>query len=769
MQKIILSSLCGCFHPQNTWVSKFIFFFLFNSLIISALFAQEKKALLKGVVLEMNEKGKFTPLVGATAQWLGTSQGTVTDTSGVFQIRRHETANKLIISFVGMKNDTISVDKNSEIKVILAEAGELKEVEVTGERASTYIDHMNPLKTQVMTEKELFKAACCNLSESFETNPSVDVSFSDAVTGAKQIQMLGLSGTYTQITTENLPSVRGLAANYGLTFIPGTWVESIQVSKGVGSVANGFESMTGQINVELKKPHSEKMFFNAYANDMGRIEANLNLSKPIGTKWGTTLLLHANQLANFQNRLDMNHDGFYDQPYGSQFNVANRWHFSQINNWEGQFGVKFLADNRIGGQYKVHEEHTYHQNNPYIIDIKTNRAEAFAKIGYVFPQKKHQSFGSMFSFVNHNQNSVFGERIYKANSQTFYTNLLYQSIINNTNHKFRTGLSLVYDKYDEQYNYLIFKRKEIVAGGFFEYTWAVSPRINVVAGLRADYHNLFGFFLTPRFHAKFDVSRNSALRISAGRGQRTANIFAENSAVFVSSRRLEIDNQGNTGKAYGLNPEIAWNLGINYTVDFEFFGKDASWSTEYYRTDFENQILTDLDRSPQAVWFANLNGKSYSNSFQTELNFTLFKHLEVRTAYRFLDVKGTYNGQLLERPFTAKHRIFANFAYKTPNNWIFDYTVSWLGSKRIPNTTSNPVEYQKAQYSPNYWVMNAQISKSFSKRFDAYIGMENMLDTRQQDLLIAADYPLSPYFDASMIWGMVQTRMTYVGIRWKIE
>lgn len=750
-------------------MQKIILVFLFNSLLISALFAQEKKALLKGVVLEMNEKGKFTPLLGATAQWLGTSQGTVTDTSGVFQIARHETANRLIISFVGMRSDTINVDKNSEIKVILAEAGTLKEVEVTGERASTYVDYMNPLKTQVMTEKELFKAACCNLSESFETNPSVDVSFSDAVTGAKQIQMLGLSGTYTQITTENLPSVRGLAANYGLTFIPGTWVESIQVSKGVGSVANGFESMTGQINVELKKPHSEKMFFNAYANDMGRIEANLNLSRPLGKKWGTTLLLHANQLANFKNRLDMNHDGFYDQPYGSQFNVVNRWHFSQINNWEGQFGVKFLADNRIGGQYEIHTDHIGHQTNPYKIDMKTNRAEAFAKIGYVFPQKKHQSFGSMFSFINHNQNSLFGERTYKANSQTFYTNLLYQSIINNTNHKFRTGMSLLYDNYDEQYNYLIFKRKEIVGGVFFEYTWAASPRLNIVAGLRADYHNLFGFFVTPRFHAKYDVTQNSALRISAGRGQRTANIFAENSSVFVSSRRLEIDNQGSTGKAYGLNPEIAWNFGINYTVDFELFGKDASWSTEYYRTDFENQILTDLDRSPQAVWFANLNGQSYSNSFQTELNFTVFKHFEIRTAYRFLDVKATYNGQLLERPFTAKHRVFANFAYKTRNDWTFDYTVSWLGSKRIPNTASNPVEYQKAQYSPNYWVMNAQISKSFSKRFDAYIGMENMLDTRQQDLLIAADYPYSPYFDASMIWGMVQTRMTYIGIRWKIE
>ncbi|TAD94801.1 MAG: TonB-dependent receptor [Bacteroidetes bacterium] len=741
----------------------FIAFFLIN---FAPLFAQQQ---IKGVVLESTDKGNFIPVAGATVYWLGTSIGTSTDTSGVFNIKHNPNLSKLIISFVGLKSDTLLVSEQNmqNIRVILKNESQLEEVSITAERQATTIDYLNPMKTNVMTEKELFKAACCNLSESFETNPSVDVNFSDAVTGAKQIQMLGLAGTYTQITTENLPDVRGLAANYGLSFIPGSWIESIQVTKGIGSVANGYESMAGQINTELRKPFGEdKIFFNAYANNWGRYEANLNFNQKIGKNWGTTLLLHNN---NWIEKMDMNHDNFMDLPIGKQFNVINRWHFDNSKGISAQIGVKAMKDDRTGGQFSHDPKDIHTGHFPlYEVKINTERLEAWGKFGYVFPQQKYKSIGLMASVLDYSQNSGFGFTTYNAKQQSIYSNLIYQSIINNTNHKFRTGLSFIYDKYDETFNQNNYKRTEIVGGSFFEYTFS-QEKFNVVAGIRTDFHNLFGLIVTPRLHAKYDFSPTTVLRISAGRGQRTANIFAENSSVFASSRKVEIQNNGQSNKAYGLNPETAWNFGINLTKEFRLFNREATLELDYYRTDFGNQVVVDLDNHSQKVLFYNLQGQSYSNSVQAQIAYEPLKNMEIRLAYRLFDVKTTYSGQLLDRYLLARDRAFVNISYKTENAWNFDYTLTWFGRKRIPNTLNNPEEFRKNTYSPDYFTMNMQVSKSFFENLDVYLGVENILDFRQTDLIVNAQSPFEPYFDASLVWGNIQGRMIYGGLRYRIK
>ena len=453
---------------------------------------------IKGVVLEEDQKGSFKPLVGASVIWLGTTVGAATDSAGVFSIAYTGNSNRLVVSYAGYEADTVAVTPMKELKIFLATGKQLREVKVTaGGRPSTYINAYDPFRTATMTRKELLKAACCNLSESFETNPSVDVSYNDAVTGSKQIQLLGLSGNYTQLTVENLPGPRGLATPQGLNSIPGTWIESIQLVKGTGSVANGFESIAGQINIELKKPlTSERLFANAYINDFGKTDLNLNLTQKVGKKWATTLFLHDAFLKN--KTIDFNGDSFRDLPTGNLFSAVNRWSFDNNQGLMAQFGVKYLDDQKTGGQVNFDPSKHKLTTDVYGLEINTQRAEAFAKIGYVFPEKKYKSIGLQLSAFNHDQDSYFGLTTYNGQQQNFYSNLIYQSIIGSNKHKFRTGLSFVSDKYKEQFNGVDYNRTETVPGGFFEYTYSPSEKFDVVAGIREDHNNLYGWFTTPQ-------------------------------------------------------------------------------------------------------------------------------------------------------------------------------------------------------------------------------------------------------------------------------
>jgi outer membrane receptor for ferrienterochelin and colicins len=728
---------------------------------------EKNSGMLTGVVMEADDKGNFHALPNANVMWLGTNKGTMTDSNGVFKILKDEAAERLIISYAGYKTDTITVSDTRQVKLIMAAGKEMKEVKVTARQKSSYISSLNIFHTETMTDRELFKAACCNLSESFETNPSVDVSYNDAVTGSKQIQLLGLSGNYTQLTVENLPGPRGIATPLGLNSIAGPWVESIQLTKGIGSVANGFESIAGQINIELRKPeNADKLFANAYINDQGKTDLNLNLAQKLGKKWSVGVLLHDD--FNNNESLDFNKDGFRDLPTGNLFSAVNRWKFDNAKGVLIQFGVKILNDNRTGGETKFNSSTDKFTTNHYGLGIETKRYEEFAKIGYVFPGKKYKSIGLQLSSFQHQQDSYFGLTAYNADQQNFYSNLIYQSIIGTTAHKFRAGINFVYDNYNEDFRSINYKRKETVPGAFFEYTFSPSEKFSAVAGLRLDYNNLFGSFLTPRLHLRYEPIKGTTIRMGAGRGQRTANIFAENMGVLVSSRQVNLP--GNYGKAYGFDPEVAWNEGISIDQKFKLFHKAGSIAFDFFRTDFLNQVIVDLDNTARVVNFYNLDGKSFSNSFQTEVNYELLSKFDLRLAYRLFDVKTTYHGELLERPLVAKHRAFANLAYEI-KGWKFDYTITYNGTKRIPFTGDNPLQYRLAERSPSYVLMNTQVSKTLGKKnpLDIYIGGENLANYFQNKPIVASDQPFGQYFDASMIWGPLSGRMFYAGIRYKIH
>jgi len=729
-------------------------------------FDSTDKGHVRGIVIE-EINGQDNPLAGASVLWLGSSEGAMTNPHGEF-ILPNKPDTKLVVSYIGLKTDTIAINGMNDVEIRLRKKSDLKTIVITAtaRKRTTYIDRYNPFGTAVITKKELLKAACCNLSESFETNPSVDVSYNDAVTGSKQIQLLGLAGNYTQLTVENLPGPRGIATPLGLNSIAGPWVESIQLIKGTGSVVNGFESIAGQINIELKKPREDdQLYLNGYINDMGKADMNLNLAHKINSKWSAGFLLHDDFLKRKQ---DFNKDGFRDLPTGNQFNAVHRWQYLGDKGLMSQFGVKVLFDSKTGGQ-TAYSENDKLTTNHYGLGIDTRRYEVFGKIGYVFPEKTYKSMGLQVSAVDHNHDSYFGLRTYNAKQKNFYSNLIYQTQIGSDAHTIKTGLSYLYDDYNEQLNASGFKRVESVAGAFAEYNFKYKTKLDIVAGMRADHNSLYGWFATPRLNIRYEPVNGTVLRLNVGRGQRTANIFAENIGVLVSSRQIVIENSGDNSRAYGLQPEVAWNKGISVDQKLHLFHKDVSLGIDFYRTDFQNQVVVDLEDARYAKFY-DLNGKSYSNSLQAELNVTPVKKLDVRLAYRYFDVKTNYGGQLLEKPLSASNRAFANLAYDL-TGWKLDYTVNYVGKKRIPSTAANPVAYKLGNESPSYVLMNAQVSRSFGKKklFDAYIGAENLTNYFQNNAILSAEQPFSPYFDASLVWGPVTGRTVYAGFRYTIK
>lgn len=718
-----------------------------------------------GTVFEKTEDGEMIPLIGANLVWENTSIGAITDAKGNFKIQNSGEHHQLVVSYVGYETVSIHAphEAGSEVDIILSHANNLDVVEIVHRKKTTEISMVDPIKIHQIGEDELMKAACCNLSESFETNPSIDVSFTDAVTGTRQIEMLGLAGKYVQITQESLPTIRGLSAIHGLTYTPGPWIEGIQMNMGTGSVVNGFESMTGQINVELKKPEkTDPLFINLYASMEGRLEANVVSSINVTDKVSTAFLVHGNTI-NLES--DHNGDGFLDMPTGQQLIALNRWKFVGNNGMMGQLGVKWTYVDKTSGQMAIDGDPT---GSTYWQALQqTNRMEGWGKLGKIFPDRPYASLGFQFQVVHHNQSFSFGNRPYDALQQSVYANLIYQSILGNSNHQYRTGLNLNVDKIDEKLSDVEYLREEYIAGAYFEYSYIPSEKFTLVSGFRTDWHNDYGFFATPRLNLRYAISDRSVLRGAAGRGLRTANIFAENIGFFASAREYHI-RADNTGNPYGLNPEVSWNFGVNFTQQFDVFGKEAVFAVDFYHTLFENQIVVDLE-TPGSISFYNLDGRSYSNSIQAQLDLTFIRNFDVRLAYRFNDVRTDYESGLLQKPLSARHRAFVNLAYATDNGWKFDFTTNWQGQKRIPDTSGNPESYQLDDYSPSFFLVNAQVTKTWNEVLDVYVGGENLLNFRQENPILAPDDPFGEFFDSSLIWGPVFGRKLYVGLRYRLK
>ncbi|HNW98074.1 MAG TPA: TonB-dependent receptor [Bacteroidales bacterium] len=799
--------------------------------ILTGAFSQT----LSGYVYSVNEAKANVPVVGATVYWRGTSISTTTDINGDFHISKNNISDyHLVFKMLGYKTDTISVEKNlQKVEVEMkVDSKELKTAEIK-EANKSYFSKMNARDVQVVNKGELYRAACCNLSESFETNASVDVSYSDAITGAKQIQLLGLSGIYSQVQTENIPMLRGMASTFGLNYIPGSWMESIQISKGTSSVINGYESITGQINVEYKKPSSsEKFFVNLYGNDKTRMEANLNGSLKINDKLSTMIMLHGSEFNKTINKIntttinavDMSNmsvltdnegniihwtkpDNFLDIPKFKTINIFNRWDYMVPQKYVSRFGIKYLEEQRDGGttdyDKKTFVLDTSKINNmtlPYGFGMNTKRTEAFWKNGIMFNNKPWKSLGIILSSIYHHQEGFFGVNNYRGEEKSFYSNLIYQSIIGTTDHKFSTGLSYLYDNYIEDYSQVQFKyiyqtlpagsvvsmhdvvtlspttdlnpvlynfnRREWVKGAFFEYTYNSMDVFTLILGVRGDYSNLHGLFFTPRTNFKWNINETTILRGSAGLGYRSANVISENISLLASQRIIDIEGP--------LAQEQAANYGINLNKEFKLFKSKADFDMDIYRTDFINQVVIDIDEDPEVAHIYNLkdkNGKSFSNSYQVQVSFEPVEKFNVTLAYRINDAKQTTEGILQERALLNKYKGLITISYNTKNHkWKFDYTTQFNGPARISDQSKMPeIAQRDYKYSQPYTVINVQVSKEFKYNIEVYLGVENLFGFKQSDPITEPFLPYHTHFDTMMNWGPISGRTIYSGLRFTIK
>ncbi len=724
---------------------------------------------VKGTVTGVNGES----LEGVRVYWKNTSNGATSNEKGKFNLQRNNQSDSpsdsLIVSYVGYITQIIGVDKKAtDITVELRESTELETVVIKPDNTGLLSMRSTVIQTQKITYDELCRAACCNLAESFETNPSVDVAYSDAVTGAKQIKLLGLAGSYVQMLTENFPNFRGLSAPYGLDYVPGPWMESIQVSKGTSSVKNGYEAITGQINVEYKKPPtSDIVSANVFAADNGRYEINTDASLFLNKQLSTGLLIH---YSNEEKEFDMNDDGFLDSPLKHQFNIMNRWYY-RTNKFISQAGIKFINENRTGGQKS--DALPLESSIPlYRTNMDVNRGEFFTKNGLILNPEKNESMALIFSGSYHDQESKFGFRPYDATQTNLYGNLIYEKELTKE-HRISTGLSVNYDYFDEEYNlfhpdpdvvycdYPPFqnkKSKETTSGAYFEYTFNKNDKFILLAGLRGDYSSQYDFFVTPRLHVKYNATDWLHLRASAGKGFRTAHILPENNFYLASSRTFNI--------ADNLNQEEAWNYGLNLGFYIPIAGKELVVNAEWYYTNFEKQVVVDVDSDPHAVSFYNLNGKSYSSSAQLEASYPFFRGFTLTAAYRLMDAKTTYNGVLREKPLTGDYKGLITASYQTPlRKWQFDLTSQFNGGGRMPDASqSNPLWGSSFR---SYTILNGQVSKFF-RTWSIYAGAENILDFMQMHPVISPESPWGKDFDATMVWGPVHGRKFYIGVRWNL-
>lgn len=715
---------------------------------------------LRGKVVEAGS-GQGIPFT--TLHWVGTNVGAYSDSAGNFSVALSPQTNRLVVSSVGFNSDTLSVaDVRSPLTISLKPGITMQEVKVEETRSSAKLDYINPIQTQIITAKELQKAACCNLSESFETSPAVDVSYADALTGARQIQMLGLSGQYTLLTQENLPGPRGIFGNQGLGLIPGPWIQSIQLVKGAGSVANGYESVAGQINVELWKADSTTQpLFNFYANVMKRLEANGIYHHTIGKRLDATALVHVNQM---QHSPDRNGDGFRDLPEGRQGNALLRFRYWLPKDWVAQLGVHWVEDKRVGGQTRFHGDLDPAGFHGFGMKSRMGQKTLSGKLGKVFAGAKYKSLGFLWSVGQSENNTSLGYNQYMGEEKSATFTAVYQSILGTTDHQYRVGAGGFWNEGDESLNQvqwgnrIEYQRTEWVPGAFAEYTGQWGPRVNAVLGFRADYHNLFGLLLTPRAHFRYEVTTDLTLRASAGKGRRLSSLLADNLSFLASNR--EWMSSPTSLKAYGFQPDAAWNTGASASQTFRIGRRRGTLTADYFYTWFQKQVVTDLE-TPGQIRLYPLEGQSFAHSFSVQWDQFLTRKIEMRLAYRWVDSRTQYQSAFLQKPFLANHRGFANLAWNAPKKWKLDATLQWTGNKRLPGS----VEGNFPSASPDFFTLNAQISKAFSFGLELYAGVENATDYRQTSLIINPNDPHATGFDAGMIWGPIIGRMGYGGLR----
>lgn len=706
-------------------------------------------------------------LANASVSWLHADIMVRTDTAGYFEIPfTGNNQNILIVSHTGYKTDTVLVFDQAIIECVLQQLGDMSEIVVSRPAEGIVNSNRNPFKVEQLTKGELIKAACCDLAGCFETQLTVQPQTTNVITNSKELRILGLSGVYNQILIDGFPMIQGMTYTYGVSSIPGTLVNNIYVSKGANSVLQGYESISGQINVETVKPgHTDKLLVNGYVNSFLEKHLNVNYNYS-GRKWSNLTAFHTVQPSN---RIDRDKDNFLDLPLLTRYMAYNRIKYGRETDWgwSGSLSVRLLKEQRVGGQTSFRRTDKG-SSTVYGQMIDLNQPELMMKTGYRF-NDVHNVVLNVSTF-HHQQQSYFGTLEYNARQSNLYINLQHEWKWKT--HDWRSGVSFRHLNITEDIRFAddllnrgyagVYRREENIPGVFTETTMRfLGDKLTWIAGARADKHNEFGTIATPRTLIKYDFTPETVIRANVGFGWRTVNFFSENIGLLASSRDILFLEP--------LKPEKAINSGINVTHKFLSANSrfSGSISVDYYHTRFSNQIFPDYDADPTKALVRNFTGKSVSNGFQSELYLQFLQQIDLRMGYNFLEVyQGT--GALKKiLPFNPRHKFLTALSYKPVNKrFQADINLHWFGRQRLPDTKLNPPAYQRPDSQP-YTTVNIQFTYNL-KKLELYAGCENVFNFRQHQPIISWQNPFGPYFDTSSVWGPTRGREFYLGFRFRI-
>jgi len=728
---------------------------------------------ISGLVYGLNPDGEKELLSNANVSLSTSKAGTSTDVKGRFSIEKQSLEDAyLVVTHAGYDTDSILVNNSEDhtVEIVLNEGTLLKKVLVVGDYTSA-LQKKSDSKLEIINKSGLMKMACCNLSESFENSATVTVGFTDAVSGAKQVQLLGLSGLYTQILAENIPTLRGLASTFGWSFVPGSWLESIQLSKGTSSVVNGYEAITSQINLEFKKPnYTEPLFFNFYRDQFGCYEGNVTAATKVAENLWTGLLV-SGSVDNKPH--DYNGDTFLDMPKRNFINVFNRWFYLKPGGLQSRTGIRFLNESRIGGHDANHNGGGL-TGAHYITDIENRNISIENKTGFAVGDRENQSIGIITNLTQHAQDASFGLKEFSGSQTSFYSNVLFTSNFGAAAvHKYSVGGSFVFDNYRTYYQDKLsfnqtprtaLNRLEVVPGLFGEYTYTPSDKLTMILGARTDYNSRYGWLVTPRANVKYAFSPNFVLRGSVGKGYRAPNVISDNIGILASSRKLYVDGIAE------LDMERSWNYGGNLTVYIPIWAqRKLTLSVDYFHTEFQNQAVVDFERNSNSVFFYNLNGPSFADSWQADVTFTAFKGFDIFAAFKYNHTSITYSDgdqrYTVEKPLTSRYRGLLNLSYATKfKKWVFDCTAQVNGPSRIPWLNGYNSEQK---FSPVFPILFTQVTKN-TKRVDVYLGTENLLGYKQNNPILNPTNPFDQGFESSFVWGPIVGRKIYIGTRIRI-
>ena len=776
-------------------MKKIILLFTFTVICAAASYAQK----IHGKVFFGNPQQEQEAGAFANVWWVEGKSATEADEDGNFVLKSVKGDNiTLIAAYVGYSQDTIVLYKDGvnlmegkDIVFNLKPANELESVYVTGRQQANFLSKTANIKTEVISAAGLCKMACCSLAESFESSASVSVGYSDAVTGAKQIKLLGLSGSYTQMLDETRPVMRGLASPFGLSYIPGQWLESIQIAKGPSSVVNGLEAITGQINVEHRKPTAENpLFVNLFVNNNLRTEANVASSLQMNEKWSTVLMGHVSK----DNKVhDGNGDMFRDDPLTQQMNFDNRWLYFNPNGVQVRFGAKVLKDTRIGGHHDYEEgmnerwvdgsiKGEAFEKGIWGNEIHNTGVGGFLKVGIPLNADQTKNIAVVADYSYYDMKSSYGLRDFGGYQNMGFFNAMFHSDVNE-NHKYTLGVSGRLDDIHSglsDYTYvelsncrcvipLELNTYDKVIGVYGEYTYTLDEKVSIVAGLRGDYSSLYGWQVAPRASFKYSFTDETVVRLNAGRGFRTPQVITDNLGVLSSGRSLRIEKE--------YEAEDAWTFGGNFTQYFRIGDRENNYfSFDYFHTEFNHKIVYDWDCNMAdnvvAIYdFADAtsgSNRAFTDTYQVDLSVEPVERFTAIATFRYSNAMVSMKNQgLVEAPMTSRYKAVLNLQYATPmNKWMFDFTAQMNGPCKLPATLSSVTGKDLSDVYP---MLFAQVTKKIGLA-DIYVGVENITGYTQKDPILSANDPYSTKFNAAMVWGPLMGRMFYAGMRltlWK--